>query len=296
MLVIGLTGDIGAGKSTVSSLLERMGAVVVDADKIVRQIWTRPEIIEAASKRWGKDILDENDRILPHVVASKAFHDETEYKWLCELIHPSVMVEMEKALSGDNGLKVFEIPLLFEAGKPEWVDFVVYVTASKEVRSKRNLIRGLDEKAITLRERWLLPAEEKKKMSDWVIENDGDLQSLRKKIEALGDLLLKLTHPIMVSVTCGGEEEAVDIARDCIEKKLAACANIHPVRSIYLWQENVEDEEEWEVSLKSLQCRLYPLRKAILEKHSYDTPVILVHPLKWVNPKALLWLKGVLGI
>lgn len=54
MLVIGLTGDIGAGKSTVSSLLERMGAVVVDADKIVRQIWTRPEIIEAASKRWGR--------------------------------------------------------------------------------------------------------------------------------------------------------------------------------------------------------------------------------------------------
>lgn len=49
------------------------------------------------------------------------------------------MVEMEKALSGDNGLKVFEIPLLFEAGKPEWVDFVVYVTASKEARSKETL-------------------------------------------------------------------------------------------------------------------------------------------------------------
>src|SRR5690606_27379318 len=132
-------------------------------------------------------------------------------------------VEMEKALSGDNGLKVFEIPLLFEVGKPEWVDIVVYVTASKEARSKRNLIRGVDEKAIALRERWLLPAEEKKKMSDWVIENDGDLQSLREKVDALGDLLLKLAYPIMVSVTCGGEEEAVNIARECIEKKLAAC-------------------------------------------------------------------------
>jgi len=96
MLVIGLTGDIGAGKSTVCSLLQQMGAVVVEADRMVRQIWLRPEIIEAARKRWGNDILDSEGRIVASEVASKGFCDEAEYRWMCDLIHPLVMAEMER--------------------------------------------------------------------------------------------------------------------------------------------------------------------------------------------------------
>lgn len=297
MLVIGLTGDIGAGKSTVCSLLQRMGAVVVEADRIVRQIWSKPEIIEAARKRWGNDILDNEGRVLAGEVASKGFSDETEYRWMCDLIHPLVMAEMERSLlEGGDGLKVFEIPLLFEVGKPDWIDFVIYVTAPKDVRARRNAMRGLDEEAIASRERWLLPAEDKKNMSDWVIENGGDLKALREEVEKLGELLLKIAYPILVSVTCGSERETEDIAKTCLEKKLAACANIAPVRSIYSWRGKVEDEGEWKVELKTLRCKLYPLKNEILSQHSYDTPVILVHSLNWINPKALLWLREVLDI
>ncbi|HOM31301.1 MAG TPA: dephospho-CoA kinase [Acetomicrobium flavidum] len=297
MLVIGLTGDIGAGKSTVCSLLQQMGAVVVEADRIVRQIWLRPEIIEAARKRWGNDILDSEGRIVASEVASKGFCNEAEYRWMCDLIHPLVMAEMERSLlEGGEGLKVFEIPLLFEVGRPDWIDFAIYVTAPKDVRARRNAMRGLDEEAIAARERWLLPAEEKKKMSDWVIENGGDLKALREEVERLGELLLKIAYPMLVSVTCGSESEAQDIARTCVEKRLAACVNIVPVRSIYSWHGDIEDEGEWKAELKTLRCKLYQLKKEILSRHSYDTPVILAHSLTWVNPKALLWLREVLDI
>lgn len=296
MLVVGLTGDIGAGKSTVCSLLQRMGAEIVEADRIVRQIWTKPEIIEQACNRWGKEILDEEGRVLPNVIASKAFLNDSEYKWLCDLIHPLVMAEMEKELVGGEGLKVFEIPLLFEVGRPDWIDFVIYVTAPKELRARRSAARGLDEEALALRERWLLPADEKKKRSDWVIENEGDLKSLRAKVEDLGKLLLNLAYPILVSLTCGSESEADEIARACIDRKLAACVNICPVKSIYVWQGKLEQEGEWELKFKSLQCKLHALKNTILEKHSYGTPVILVHPLKWMNGDALLWLREVLDI
>lgn len=162
MLALGVTGDVGAGKSTVSRIWAEMGASVLDADEIVRSLWKRADIIEAASSRWGKDILGEDGVIVPRKIAAKAFSDPEEYRWMCGLLHPPVRVEMERTAASLEGWVVAEIPLLFEGGVPWWIDATAYVTADSALRASRNAARGMDSAELERRETFLLPGEEKK--------------------------------------------------------------------------------------------------------------------------------------
>ncbi|QVL37224.1 dephospho-CoA kinase [Aminirod propionatiphilus] len=186
MWVTGLTGDIGAGKSTVASLFSDKGAVVVDADDIVRGLWRRPAFVEAARLRWGGEILDGEGRIQPSAVASRAFASEREYRWLCDLLHRPVFLEMERRLASLSGWVVAEVPLLFEVGPPFWVDETVYVTASASTRARRNAFRGLDGARLSARERFLLPSEEKRRRAHFVVDNDASLEVLARRAETLG--------------------------------------------------------------------------------------------------------------
>ncbi|MDD4364177.1 MAG: dephospho-CoA kinase [Synergistales bacterium] len=186
MWVIGLTGDIGAGKSTATRIFDAMGAAVIDADAVVRELWRSPEMIEAARSRWGEDVIDGEGRFVAAAAAVKAFASEEEYRWLCGLIHPLVFREIGRRLAALSGWVVVEIPLLFEAGIPSWVDEILYVTAGAEARGRRNSGRRLDGKAIGERERWLLPSEEKRRLSHFVVDNDGSLESFSDAVSALG--------------------------------------------------------------------------------------------------------------
>lgn len=118
MFVLGLSGDIGAGKSTVASLFRDMGAKVIDADRIVRGLWSELELMNAAISRWGKSILGDDGKIAPSRVADRVFDNESEYRWLCEIVHPVVKREMTSALCSERGWIVVEIPLMFESGVP----------------------------------------------------------------------------------------------------------------------------------------------------------------------------------
>lgn len=177
MAVTAVTGEIGAGKSTVTSILARlMGCVQVDADKVAAEIWTRPDVKSVAVSRWGDDILDAQGNIVRAEIARRIFADDEEHRFCNSLIHPRVMDEIHMLADGSD--IVAEIPLLPEAGRPEWVDRAVYVMADFRVRAERCRARGWSDDELLRREKFLLPRESRLAVCDYVIRNEGGLSDL----------------------------------------------------------------------------------------------------------------------
>lgn len=179
MLVVGLTGDVGAGKSTVGRIWKELGAAVIDADTLAKDLWKEPDVLQQALNRWGPEIVDHAGKLIPSRVASIVFENPDEYRWLCDLLHPRVRVRLERYVESSNGWIVVEIPLLFEGGIPWWVDMTVYVVAPVETRVARNTHRGWNLAEIHRRESWLLPREEKIGRAHLVLENDRTLECLK---------------------------------------------------------------------------------------------------------------------
>ncbi|MBQ4418097.1 MAG: dephospho-CoA kinase [Synergistaceae bacterium] len=200
--VIALTGEIGAGKSTAAKILEAMGGVRLDADEIALSLWQRQDIKDKAVIRWGNKILDDNSKIIFAEVAKIIFNSSDEYKFCCNLIHPAVMSELEaqvknlKALNKYNFI-IVELPLLFEVDKSLWhdfwVDYILFIAADKASRVKRCAARGWDEDELKRRESYYLPAFARKAKSDFIINNNQDLNIL---IQELAGVLNKLNIKI----------------------------------------------------------------------------------------------------
>ena len=187
MAVIAVTGDIGAGKSTVSKILaEKLGCERLDADVIAKSLWLRDDVKAQAVNRWGEKILDTSGKILIPEIAKIIFNDETENKFCNSMLHPLAMAELERQ-SRENKNIVLEIPLLFEAGSSfDWINFVVYVTANFDVRTERcRVSRGWSIEELRRREKMLLSQREKISMSDFVINNGGNISELEWEIDAI---------------------------------------------------------------------------------------------------------------
>lgn len=155
---------------------------VIDADVIAKKLWHREDVKAVAMLRWGNKILDSCGEIINAEISRIIFTEEAEHEFCNKLIHPLVMSELkERAANCERA--VIEIPLLFEAGRPDWVDFVVYVAAGFDVRAKRcRKSRGWSEEELIRREKYLLPASEKIKLSDNVIHNDGSIIELEEQL------------------------------------------------------------------------------------------------------------------
>ena len=231
MLVSAVTGDVGAGKSTLTAFWREAGASVVDADEIVRMLWSRPEIITAAVSRWGESIVDGKGVVLSSRVAARAFGDETEYRWLCDLLHPLVRMEMERRTASLDGWVVAEIPLLFENGPPWWVDVSVYVTASDEFRMLRNSIRGWNDTEIPRRESFLLPSEEKRRRAAVVLENSGTLEEFRSLAFRHAELFKRSSALVRGSVFFQKIEDARRYAEYLHKERLGAECLCSPVET-----------------------------------------------------------------
>ena len=185
-----ITGDVGAGKSTVSGILKSMGWALIDADRTVAELWRTSDVIDTAVGRWGEGILDlENGAVVHARIGAIIFSDRAEYDWAMSLLHPLVKNEMRlrvEALKGEGRPVVAEIQMLFEAGVAPWVTLKTFVAASRDVRLKRCLARGWDEAEMSRRESFFMPGEKLMALSDFVIWNDGALDDLRRTVD--GDL------------------------------------------------------------------------------------------------------------
>lgn len=190
MVAIVLTGEIGAGKSTVLSWFASQGDTVLDADDLVTQLWQRPDVLTRATAVWGKDIAP-HGQLDRRRLAERAFASVASQKQLSALLHPLVRLEMEKRLPS-HGLAVVEIPLVFESGRPWWAEGILFLQASLGLRSRRNEGRGLDEIELLRRERFFMDSSDRARASDWVIDNDGSVEDLHRQMLDLRSQLLQL--------------------------------------------------------------------------------------------------------
>lgn len=181
-----LTGDVGAGKSTAARVFAEMGAAVISADDIAKAQWSAPEVRDAAVRRWGTSVYDAGGRPMFAQIARRAFVDDEEREFMNALIHPRTRAAIDGAIAAAQGWPVVEYPLYYENGGREWAVCVVYAAAPFALRAERSASRGLDAAEITRRERGLLPSEQKMRMADVVIRNDGSREEWEAKAREVG--------------------------------------------------------------------------------------------------------------
>ncbi|MCP5469600.1 MAG: dephospho-CoA kinase [Chlamydiales bacterium] len=176
-----VTGATAAGKSAVCTLLAEMGATVVSADQIAHQLLNpTTEIGKRVIALLGPEVL-EDKKINRDAVAAKVFHDQNLLNELEKILHPHILEEIDKAYQQSKStFFVAEVPLLFECGWEKYFDTTILVIADQEERQKRFM-----KKAFLEREARLLPEQVKKEKADYVIENRGSLEELKKQVQNL---------------------------------------------------------------------------------------------------------------
>lgn len=194
MLVIGLTGGMGAGKSTVARLFEDLGAHVVDADAIAREVVEPGEpALDAIATEFGQDVLTDDGALDRAAMAAIVFADRDRLTTLEGITHPAIRDRIEQRLAehagaddGEERIVVLDHPLLVETGLADELEVVVVVTAPEDLRVARlSEGRGIDEGDARARMRNQAPDEQREASATHVIVNDGDLDDLAARVEAV---------------------------------------------------------------------------------------------------------------
>jgi dephospho-CoA kinase len=196
MLSVALTGNIGAGKTTVADLFKRWGATLIDADQLVRAAQGPGQpVLEKIAARFGGEVLRANGTLDRAVLRAKVLKDPAALADLNRIVHPEVHRRREELLAeararGDR-IVVSDIPLLFESADPAEFDAIVLVDAPEAVRRARLLAtRTLPPEETDRLMAVQLPSTPKRARSDYVIENDGDLPALERAASAVWDALV----------------------------------------------------------------------------------------------------------
>jgi dephospho-CoA kinase len=196
-LVVGLTGGIATGKTTVAKMLQSLGAKVVSADDIVHEL-LQPgtAIYEKVVHEFGPEILTETGEIDRQRLADIVFRDSAKRALLESIIHPPVLErlaeEANKFRNTAQGVLVLEVPLLIETSFVRQVDKVLVVTAEQATQVKRLQKRyGITREQAVLRIQSQLPMSEKVKYADWVIDTEGTMDDTRAQVENVWEIIQK---------------------------------------------------------------------------------------------------------
>ena len=200
MILIALTGGIGSGKSTVARALADRGAVVLDADAIVKDLQQpgRP-VFEAMVERWGPGIVADDETLERQAVADIVFNDAAELRALEDMIHPKVREEMTNRiteLSTTDSIVVQDVPLLEKVmGERRFGASVLVVDCPIEIAVERLIEhRGFDRVDAEARVAAQISREERLEMADFVVDNSGDLSDLEAEIDRCWEWITGLPH------------------------------------------------------------------------------------------------------
>src|SRR5690606_17159930 len=188
VLVIGLTGGIGSGKSTVSAMLAERGAVVVDADAIVREL-QQPgtPVFDAMVERFGREIVAADGTLDRAAVADRVFDDPAALADLNAIVHPAVGAEIARRLeelAPTDAVVVLDVPLLVESKNPYPVAGLLVVDVDPEVAVRRLVEhRGMREADVRARMARQASREERLARADHVIDNSGTLDDLARQVD-----------------------------------------------------------------------------------------------------------------
>ena len=195
MLVVGLTGNIASGKSTVAHLLAARGATIIDADVLARQAVEEgmPAYREIVD-RWGRSVLGPDGHLDRGALRRLVFQDQTELEALNRIVHPEVARLREQLMSEArerrDRMVVCDVPLLFETSMVDEFDCIVLVDAPRPTRLDRLVrTRGLHETEAMDMIAAQMPAELKRARADFVIDNTGSLAELEAHVEETWDAL-----------------------------------------------------------------------------------------------------------
>lgn len=197
MREFGLTGGIGSGKSTVSSLLNARGATIIDADAIVRHLQRPGELVfEAMVERWGTQVVAEDGSLDRARVGEIVFNDSSELDALNALVHPAVAEETARLVdevSETDAVVIHDIPLLVLPGgelltsrdHTQWRGIIVVDTPIDVAVDRVVSSRGMDREAVEARMAAQATREERRAAADFVIDNSGDLDALEAQVAEL---------------------------------------------------------------------------------------------------------------
>jgi dephospho-CoA kinase len=196
MILIGLTGGIGSGKSTVSSLLAKRGAVIIDADAITRELQQSGEpLLAVLAERFGSHIIAADGSLVREELRNIVFNDAEALKDLNKIVHPAVAIEMDRRMEevrNTDKVVILDIPLLAENPR-KGLSGVVVVDVPVEVQVSRLAeFRGMkeeDARAIIAKQ---ASREDRVKIADKVIDNSRDLDSLASQVNAVWDWAIHL--------------------------------------------------------------------------------------------------------
>ena len=194
-MVIGLTGGIGTGKSTVSQILRNKGFSVIDLDVISHKVIEFPSVVEKIVRNFGKEVLENNNdgnRTVSREKLGKIIFSDREKRFtLNSIMHPEILrimhkkiLECESKNEKENKIIFVEIQLLFEVQWEKEFDYILLVAAKRDIQVRRVLERDKRSE----KETWdiinsQMSLDEKRGKSDFVIENDGNIDDLNRKVD-----------------------------------------------------------------------------------------------------------------
>lgn len=189
MRLIGLTGNIASGKSSVADLFAERGATIIDADVLAREaVMKGSPALEAIVERWGKGILDADGNLDRAALRHRVFQDQSDLDALNAIVHPEVQrrrsQEVSAARARGDKVIVCVIPLLFERHLADDFDTIVLVDAPRSIRLDRIVRdRGIDEAEAMKMIASQMPADLKRARADYVIENAGTREDLEIEVD-----------------------------------------------------------------------------------------------------------------
>jgi dephospho-CoA kinase len=189
MLLVGLTGGIGSGKSTVARMLQDRGAVVLDADGFARAaVVPGSPGLRSVVARFGRDILTAEGELDRPKLASIVFADPQALADLEAIVHPEVRRMIADGIQGNldaDRVVVLVNPLLIEMGTHRDCDVVVVVSVSPDTQIARSVARGMVEEDVRARIAAQLPLEERARTADVLIDNEGSFAELEREVDVL---------------------------------------------------------------------------------------------------------------
>lgn len=195
MLLVGLTGNIASGKTEVTELLAERGAVIVDADELAREaVAPGTGALAAIREKWGEDVTAPDGSLDRAELRARVFSDPEQLEELNQIVHPEIARLRDERVAAARGegvrILVYVAPLLFERRLTDECDRIVLVDAPRELRFDRLVRRrGADEAEALNMIAAQMPAELKRARADYIIDNTGSIEELRKAVDGVWESL-----------------------------------------------------------------------------------------------------------